>query len=95
MEGTVDHNGKGMTTGHTVPRVRERRDEYQCSAYFLFYPVKDTSCQAIAAHIQSGSSHLSKISLETPSQTHPEVYFHRDSKPSHSTVKINHNTDEI
>lgn len=57
------------------------------------YSVQDASLRYGVAHTQRGSSSLSEISLETPSQTRPGVCALGHSKPAALTVTNDrHNT---
>lgn len=53
------------------------------NALSCFHSAQASGARNGAANIQGGPSHLSWSSLDSPSQTWPEIGFHEDSKAHH------------
>lgn len=75
--GVIVHHKKArqqerQAFGDTAPIIRRWRT-WVLSPLSPFYSVQDASLRNGVAHTQRGSSSLSEISLETPSQTRPGV----------------------
>lgn len=69
----IEVAGHVLTTG----------ERFWGSVHFIlfFFPIWDPGWEDGDAHIQGRSSHLIIYpNLETPSQTHPEMYCHGDSR---------------